>query len=264
MKTGFAALAFLFLSGVSALAGTGRPVVVEFYTSQGCNTCLAANQLANKLAQKPGVLALSFSVTYWDMFGWKDTLASEDNTKRQKSYASALHRGGVYTPQIIIDGWRDVPATKPDAVGSALETALSGREDIAQVDNGAAAAKKDVPAKPSPAWSVGVDISRTTDGLHVAIARAPEKKRPDATVWLFRLRSSAVVKITGGESAGQTVSYRNVVTGIQNLGNWRGEARMIDIPHPTGKTASYDSVAVVVQQGGFGRVIGAAYQQGGY
>lgn len=262
MKTGLAALAFLFLSGVSALAGTGRPVVVEFYTSQGCNTCLAANQLANKLAQKPGVLALSLSVTYWDMFGWKDTLATEDNTKRQKSYASALHRGGVYTPQIIIDGARDVPATKPDAVGYALETALSSHEDISQPDNGAA--KKDASTKPAPAWSVGVDLSHTPDGLHVAIGRAPEKKRPDATVWLFRLRSSAVVKITGGESAGQTVSYRNVVTGIQNLGNWRGEARMIDVPHPVGKTASYDSVAVVVQQGGFGRVIGAAYQQGGY
>ena len=34
------------------------------------------------------VLALSLPVTYWDMLGWKDTLASKANTDRQKAYAA--------------------------------------------------------------------------------------------------------------------------------------------------------------------------------
>ncbi|MDR3527725.1 MAG: DUF1223 domain-containing protein, partial [Rhizomicrobium sp.] len=145
MKTALAALAFVLLSGVNAFAGTVRPVVVEVYTSQGCNSCLFANSLAAKIAQKPGTLVLSFAVTYWDMFGWKDTLANDDNTKRQKAYAAALHRGGVYTPQLVIDGIRDVSATRADAVAYALEMAAMARDDGYQPDDEtpAALARKD-------------------------------------------------------------------------------------------------------------------------
>src|SRR5512142_2116249 len=116
MRHAAAALALFLLAGASAEAGNVRPVVVELYTSQGCNSCGPANALAAKVVQRPGVLLLSFSVTYWDMFGWKDTLGSEENTRRQKSYAATLRRGGVYTPQMIIDGTKDVPGGREDAV----------------------------------------------------------------------------------------------------------------------------------------------------
>lgn len=273
MKTALALLLFAILTGVSAFAAepAPRPVVVELYTSQGCNSCLAANTLAGKLAQKPGILVLSFPVTYWDMFGWKDTLASEDNTRRQKSYAAALHRGGVYTPQIIVDGWRDVPASRPENVFAALDRAAMKRDD--GYDNGMAGpsealhqdravvvAGTRVKTLPRTAWSVAVNLSASPDALRVAIDRAPERRRLDATIWLFRVQSGAKVKITGGENAGQTVAYRNVVTGIQNLGPWHGEARRIELPRPAGRIAAYDAVAVVVQQGGYGRVLGAAMQ----
>ena len=277
MKTALAALAFVLLSGVSALAGTVRPVLVEVYTSQGCNSCLSANALAAKLAQKPNVLVLSFAVNYWDMFGWKDTLASDDNTRRQKSYAAALRRGGIYTPQMVIDGVRDVPASRPEAVSYALEMAAMARDEGYGRDDGVpmALARRDgapqavavvaaarVKTQPPGVWSVGVNLTRTPDGLKIAIEKAPERRRLDATIWLFRIRSAATVKITSGESAGQTVAYRNVVTGIQNLGPWRGDGRLIDVPHAAGKIAPHDAVAVVVQQGGFGRVVGAAFQNG--
>lgn len=273
MKTALAALAFALLSGVGALAGTPRPVVVELYTSQGCNSCLPANALAGKLAQKPGVLVLSLPVTYWDMFGWKDTLANEDNTKRQKAYATALRRGGVYTPQMIVDGVRDVPASRPEAVAYALDMAAMARDDAYDTDTAtpAALARRDgapmavvagarVKTLANTAWSVGVGISSGPDGLRVAVNRAPERHRLDATVWLFRVRSKATVKITGGENAGQSVTYRNVVTGIQKLGPWRGDAHVFTVPKQP--AAPHDAVAVVVQQGGYGRVLGAAYQSG--
>jgi hypothetical protein len=275
MKTALAALAFVLLSGVCAFAGAVRPVVVEVYTSQGCNSCLFANTMAGKIAQKPGILLLSFGVTYWDMFGWKDTLANEDNTKRQKAYAAALRRGGVYTPQMVIDGIRDVPASRADTVAYALEMAAMKRDDGYQSDEEtpAALARKDgqplavvagarVKTLMRSAWSVGVNLSRGPGGLHVGVERAPERQRIDAVVWLLRVRSSATVKITAGESVGQTVTYRNVVTGIQNLGPWRGDAHVFDVVKPLGKITAHDSVAVLVQQGGYGRIVGAAFQPG--
>ena len=61
--------------------------MVELYTSQGCSSCPPADALLGRLADRKDVLAMSLPVTYWDMLGWKDTLASEANTHRQKAYA---------------------------------------------------------------------------------------------------------------------------------------------------------------------------------
>jgi hypothetical protein len=68
----------------TAIAGpTRRPVVVELYTSQGCASCVPADAFLAKLTKRPDVIPMSLSVTYWDMLGWKDTLASDANTRRQ-------------------------------------------------------------------------------------------------------------------------------------------------------------------------------------
>lgn len=277
MRNAVAALALAFLAGANAHAGAVRPIVMELYTSQGCNACGPAQALAAKIAQqRSDVLLLSFSVTYWDMFGWKDTLGTPDNTNRQKAYAAALRRGGVYTPQVIIDGTKDVPGSREDAVSYALELAAMARDDGMQPDEDASAlARRDLPAGDvafvagarvktwaRSAWSVGVKLGNQKKTVRLAIEHAPETARHtniDSTIWLFRLRSTASVKIGGGENQGQTITYRNAVTGIENLGHWHGEALAMDVPRPQAKAAPFDSVAVVVQQGGYGRVVGAAY-----
>ena len=96
-------------SAAGALNSTGlpdakRPVVVELYTSQGCNTCPPADELAGELAKLPGILPLSFHVDYWDYIGWKDEFALPQNTPRQRGYAAALGSRFIYTPQMMIDG----------------------------------------------------------------------------------------------------------------------------------------------------------------
>src|SRR5580698_8780196 len=65
----FAAVA---ISGCSASAST-RPMVVELFQSQGCSSCPPANANLATVADKPGVIALNFSVTYWDDEHWQDT-----------------------------------------------------------------------------------------------------------------------------------------------------------------------------------------------
>ena len=76
-----------------------KSAVVELFTSQGCSSCPPADALLGQLTEKPGVVALSYSVDYWDYLGWRDTLGSPANSERQRAYARARGDGKVYTPQ---------------------------------------------------------------------------------------------------------------------------------------------------------------------
>jgi hypothetical protein len=58
--------------------------VVELYTSEGCSSCPPAEAYIGELAQRRGVLALSFHVDYWDNLGWPDRYALPDAVSRQR------------------------------------------------------------------------------------------------------------------------------------------------------------------------------------
>src|SRR5215510_11923105 len=120
-----AGVILLAAAGVASPATAGqlqgpRPVVVELFTSQGCSDCPAADRIVAELAKRNDVLALSLPITYWDMLGWKDTFATEANTYRQKSYAKTMHRSGIYTPQIVVDGKIDVVGNQRERVMAAI------------------------------------------------------------------------------------------------------------------------------------------------
>jgi len=231
--------AALVLHGFSALAGQAkRPVVVELYTSQGCSSCVPADALLAKLTKRPDVVPMSFPVTYWDMLGWKDTLASEANTRRQKAYAAQMGQSAVYTPQIIVDGVSDVVGSREQAV----ETAIDNRA--------------------RDAWNEDISIAmkENATALHIAIGGSSERgaKQP-ATVWMFHLRGQATVAIGGGENGGHTMTYHNVVGDLKAVGQWKGEPLTIDLPRSGMEGLPHDAVVVVVQGGGgYGKVLGAA------
>ena len=90
-----AALFALGVAGASRAADAEHPVVVELFQSQGCSSCPPANASLIEFAERPDVLALNFSVDYWDRLGWKDTFARAEYTQRQYDYAHALGDSGV-------------------------------------------------------------------------------------------------------------------------------------------------------------------------
>ena len=239
------ARSLLLAVGLGALAAPAqagspaqkRPVVVELYTSQGCSSCLPADALLAKLTKRPDVLPLSLSVTYWDMLGWKDTLASENNTRRQKSYAATMGHGAVYTPQMIVDGTADVVGSREGQVLSAI----------------------DARARDGDTDAVPIAVHETKDELHIGIGASQD--RSPATVWLFHIKSQATVAIGGGENDGRTMTYHNVVGDLRAVGQWKGEQLSIDLPRSSMEGLPHDSVAVVVQRGGYGHVVGAAMMQ---
>src|SRR5215212_4728699 len=99
------------------LASAAKPtVLVELYTAQGCGTCGDANGLVGRLAERPGVLPLTFSVDYWDYLGWTDTFAKPEFAERQKAYVSKLALREPYTPQVVVDGQAEAPGAKTERV----------------------------------------------------------------------------------------------------------------------------------------------------
>ncbi len=265
--------------GAAAAGPLLRPVVVELYTSQGCSSCPPADAILGKLADQPGVIAISLPITYWDMLGWKDTLASDANTRRQKSYAAAMGHGGIYTPQVIVDGVADVVGSRAAGIDMAIAQrraqiadALARAAELRTVQGESLEAggeRTEIPAAltvrsgamgSAPAGAdplVPVAVSETPQEMHIDIAGIPAET--NATIWMFHLRSVVSVKVGAGENAGHTITYRNVAGDVKAVGVYKGKALTLTLPRAAMAGLPHDGVAVVVQKGGYGHVIGAAY-----
>ena len=210
----------------AAAWGAKPPVVVELYTAQGCASCGEANANIAKLAEKKGVLALTFPVDYWDYLGWADTFAKPEFTERQKAYVDRLSLREPYTPQVVVDG---------------RSQAAGGRTDLVQkLVAEAARAPHDPP-----------DIHFAARRVYVGSGRAP---RGGGEVWLIRYdpRDRDVV-VKAGDNKGQTITHKNVVREAVRLGGWRGKPTAFRLPAPG--EDGLKSV-VILQAGAGGRVLG--------
>lgn len=230
----FGAVAGLSAPGAEAEAEaeSASPVVVELFTAQGCPVCPAADDKFAALAEHPDVIALSLHVDYWDYLGWADTLASPAHTKRQRSYADALHEKMIYTPQMVFQG-------REHAIGSEVEA----------VD--AAIARQ----RAQPARAM-VEMRRDGDMLVISIAPGPARAKiePDADVVLAYYTDAERVKIDKGENKGADTIYRNVVADWSEIGLWRGGYAELRAAPREG----FDGVAALVQAGPGGPILGAA------
>ena len=201
--------------------------VIELFTSQGCSSCPPADRLMAKLAADPSDIVLSYSVDYWDYIGWKDTFASPDFTARQKAYALARGDGHVYTPQVIVDGLRH-------AVGS----------DIGEIDTAIKLCRGE-----KGAMSVPLSVHHENGRLIVDVGDAPEEAGKWGALWLVHVAKSKIVKIGRGENAGRTITYTNVVRGVDKVGNWTGQPARYEIQEESLKTPDADSYVLLLQAG---------------
>ena len=222
----------LFLSlcltiGIAAARAGERPVLVELFTSEGCSSCPPADALLAELASRPGVLALSFHVDYWDRLGWKDPFSSHEATQRQERYATLLDLTTVYTPQIVVDGtWQAVGSDRAD-VEHALDLARRDRQEV--------------------------PITLALAQGQAQIKLGPGSDAAAASVLLIGFDLRHVTAVKRGENAGRTLPHVDVVRGVEEIARYSGTAGAIVTPIRW----NCDRIAVVLQAAD-GRVHGVA------
>ena len=103
----------------------GHPVVVELFTSQGCSSCPPADELLRRIvrdeALRGRVIPLSFHVDYWNSLGWRDPFSAREWSQRQGEYVRAMKLDSAYTPQIVVNGVKQMVGSSSGAVYRAIE-----------------------------------------------------------------------------------------------------------------------------------------------
>jgi hypothetical protein len=215
--------------GTNAQTASQPVVVVELYTSQGCSSCPPADDFFAELVQDPRVIPLALHVDYWDYIGWEDGFAKPQFTDRQKAYARAAGSRTIYTPQMIVGGLDRVEGHRPTEVQALINAHLRLDADVS------------------------LRMVREGDMLRIS-AEALEPLDGPVRVQLVRYRPAETVEIQRGENAGRTVTYHNIVTAWQPLGEWTGDSPLsveAAVPGP-------DAAVVILQAPGPSAILAAA------
>ncbi|WP_298335547.1 thioredoxin family protein [uncultured Erythrobacter sp.] len=221
-------------SGAQTFDDLSEPVLIELFTSQGCSSCPPADRLAERLNQEEGLVVISRPVTYWDRLGWKDTLASQENTDLQYAYAERglVGYSGVYTPQSVVSG-------RFGEIGS-RERAL--RRKIAQ---GASIREAVIRVRGDTDKGFGIGLAGETQG--------------QAELVLIGVDRQAAIDIGRGENRGRRIAYTNVLKNERRLALWQGgqashvlEANALDI-------RGADRYALILREVNAGPVLAARW-----
>ena len=204
-------------------------VVVELYTSQGCSSCPPADEFVSMLAANPQILPLALHVDYWDYIGWADKFAHPKFTDRQRAYAKAVGSRTIYTPQLIIGGADRIEGFAPEETAERLRAHLEA------------------------GTPVRLTVTREGDKLVIRADADPPLDEP-VRVQLVRYKPEETVTIERGENAGKSVTYTNIVTSWERIGDWSGrEPLELTAPVPGDEPG-----AVIVQHEGPAAILAAA------
>ena len=186
-------------------------MLIELFTSQGCNTCPPADAFLGELSERPDVIALALHVDYWDYLGWKDRFAKPVFTERQRGYAVALGARQVYTPQIVVHGGVGLVGSHRDAVNMAIESIAPRVQDPL----------------------VDITLIQQTDGLTIKLSPTRDlsaiRLPAPISVIIMGYNGPHVQEIAAGENGGKELIYHNVVADYRVVAEWTAEAQSITV-----------------------------------
>jgi hypothetical protein len=189
------------LDGNNAQPGH-RAVLVELFTSEGCSSCPPADAFLQQVNGKYSdagqlIVGVSEHVTYWNSLGWSDPFSSPTYTERQEAYGQRFHLDSVYTPQIVVNGQKEIVGS--DSAG--LLRAIRKEDQMSQVGVHIA--------------SASLDGNRLTLDFSVS-GTIPGKGAEIYAVLADDKTSSNVLR---GENSGRTLSHVAVARTITRVAN---------------------------------------------
>jgi hypothetical protein len=174
-----------------------RMVLVELYTSQGCDMCPAAEKILGSLAEKDRrIVPIAFHVDYFND-PWKDVFSDPLYRRRQMTYNEFYTRpknpeyGLYYTPMLMIDGVESVNGRDLASAEAAIHQALA--------------------RKPSVGLEVALDVKG--DGLSGAATikvtgRSPRLEKSPLLVCAVLREDGVVTDVFSGENRGKSLVAR--------------------------------------------------------
>jgi hypothetical protein len=223
------------------------PIVIELFTSEGCSSCPPADEFVRKLDSLQPVhgvqfIVLSEHVTYWDHDGWKDPNSSAALTERQSEYERVLGVSGPYTPQLIVDGAKELRINDAHELQAAFQQAAA------------------TPKIPVRIGTVNIDSGKPAVlRAHVEADAVADKK--SAEVFVAVALDHVESEVLKGENGGRHLVHVAVVQQITKVGKLeksKSLAEDVQLKLKPGTDPNNIRVVAFVQASGPGRVLGAA------
>jgi len=224
-----------------------NPILVELFTSEGCSSCPPADEFVQKLdtlQPVPGaqLIVLSEHVDYWDHDGWKDPNSSHALTERQSAYVRMLGLSTPYTPQMIIDGTKEVKIGDAQAVEKVFQQAVASPKIPVQIS------------------SVIVDPGNA-DLLHAHVNADAATAKHSADVFVAIALDRVESQVLRGENGGRHLTHVAVVQQIAKIGKLnKGSSFTEDVQLKLKSAIPLDNLRVVAfaQESGPGKLLGAS------
>ncbi len=196
-------ITMMVLSGAvaaSAVEPTRTPVLLELFTSEGCSSCPPADRLLQTLDHTQPVagadlIVLSEHVDYWDQLGWKDPFSSAEFTQRQTQYSNVFHIDSIYTPQLVIDGRKEVVGNDSAAARAAIE---------------------DVIKSPKAQLTLSTPVR---DGDHINVRVDLPAGSGHGVLYLVLAENAMQTHVLRGENSGRSLTHVGVVRKLIKIGD---------------------------------------------
>lgn len=210
--------------------------VVELFTSEGCSSCPAADEVVAKIqretSEKP-VYILAFHVDYWNRLGWKDIFSEPAYSNRQNQYSSWLN-ASVYTPQVVINGQQEFVGSDESRLRSSITTALHKTNPV----------------------HLSINSIKEND-RNVSIHYQIDGKIANNSLVLALIEKTASSKVLRGENEGRTLSHVQIVRNFQTISLNEQSEGVSDIEIPAGLDNQGLEIIAFLQSRENGEITGA-------
>lgn len=173
-----------------------QPVLVEFFTSEGCSSCPPADQVAQKLNQiarerKLPIYVLGYHIDYWNRLGWPDRFSSAKFTAVQREYARRLNLNSLYTPQAVVQGTFETVGSRGREVADQVSAQLATRKPYDH--------------------SLHLKLRNNIVDFEI---RGDDPLPQETTLKIALVQKSARTEVKAGENRGRSLTHVNIVHDI--------------------------------------------------